>query len=270
MNRSDWADLLSRQEHPPHVVASIHLDGPGPTWSAPIKIGASDGETYWVKTREGCQAGGTSLAIEQVLGRAAQLIGVSVVSPQLIMIPGDGLGIVVRGAALAGGYAHGSRAVGTCFERRQPPEFRSQDENARRHVGLYLLYDWAFGADLQYLYDTRADSAAYSHDHGLYLGSNGRIDVAVLEAHGASCPLPGWASTGLSTATIDEMATRLEELTSEELVGILNLVPLSWPVTDEQLEAVGWFLFERSTPATQRLRALGERRSSWSSISIAS
>ncbi len=45
------------------------------------------------------------------------------------------------------GIAHASVALGHAIECRQYLSDRAKDDNTRRHVGVYALYDWCFGDD---------------------------------------------------------------------------------------------------------------------------
>jgi hypothetical protein len=256
--RSEWSGALSRQDDPPHVNSDLVIDPPGASWSAPLKVAADDGSVYWVKTQQCCPAGGSSLAIEQVLGRLAKMLDISVVTPPLVYLPSE-LGVTIRGVQLVSGYAHGTLAIGSCFELRQAPDFRDQDDNGRRHTGLYALYDWACGSDPQFLYDQDDDNATYSHDHGLYLCGDGHIDPSRLASRvSADHPALGPA-TGLSQSAIDDYADRLEAVSRDDVVSVLNWVPTSWPVSDDQLETLGWFLVERAPLTASHLRQLNSR-----------
>jgi hypothetical protein len=69
---------------------------------------------------------------------------------------------------LAEGYGSASLEVGDVVEVRSL-QHRSEDDNARRHVGVYALYDWCWGADDQWLYQGGTRNTIFSHDHGSYL-----------------------------------------------------------------------------------------------------
>jgi hypothetical protein len=48
----------------------------------------------------------------------------------------------------------------------------------------------------------------------------------------------------------------LEAISHIELAPVLNSVPASWPVTDQELDCLGWFLERRATGVAARLRGL--------------
>jgi hypothetical protein len=125
-------------------------------------------------------------------------------------------------------------------------------------VGVYALFDWCFGADQQWLYDLDADRMIYSHDHGLYLPPAGQGYLSVTGMQGVvdtAHELPD-PPAGLSRAALETTADALEAVNSGNLASILNSVPASWPVTDDELAAVGWFLERRAPGVAARLRAL--------------
>ncbi len=62
----------------------------------------------------------------------------------------------------------------------------------------------------------------------------------------------GYANIDL--LTMSEIATRLDAVTRIHLLGALEQIPGSWPVTDEELEAVGYFLERRSPQVAARIR----------------
>ena len=58
----------------------------------------------------------------------------------------------------------------------------------------------------------------------------------------------GWTLPSLS-----QLSDRLRQLRADDLVDALRTIPSGWPVTDEELEAVGWFLQCRAVPVADRL-----------------
>jgi hypothetical protein len=68
-------------------------------------------------------------------------------------------------------------------------------------------------------------------------------------------PLPDLPQ-GLDKGEIAGVAQALEAVNRHSLATILNGVPTSWPVTDADLAALGWFLESRAKPVAARLRAL--------------
>lgn len=254
--REGFVQAVDRDGSAPTVMATVHLDGPTNTMSHAFKVGADDGNEYWIKTLEGVEPHHRpSLALEQVISRFGVLLGIAVVQPYLVRIP-DGMKLptMSNGRDAQPGLAHASRAYEACVERKAPPERRSEDDNRRRHAGIFALLDLARGADLQYLYDANADGAIISHDHGLYVCHTGTMDVAAMIATVADPGIRGGDATGLDAAEIERVADRLDACTANELVSIVNLVPPEWPVTDEQVGTLAWFLHSRAKPVALRVR----------------
>lgn len=52
------------------------------------------------------------------------------------------------------------------------------------------------------------------------------------------------------------MSVALEKINRDALVNILCGVPASWPVSNDDLEALGWFLEYRAPSVASRIRAL--------------
>ncbi len=161
------------------------------------------------------------------------------------------------GRQLESGYGHGTQTVNAAVEERGVPAHRAEDDNRRRHVGLYALYDWCWGSDEQYLHATTDDWRIYSHDHGWYLPESGPDWTESTLASRVADPHPLLlAPSGLDQAAVEDVAQNLESLGREALREVLRGVPVAWGVPDSDLEALGWFLETRAQPVAARLRAL--------------
>ena len=213
-----------------------------------------DNERYWVKTLNNLQDQRVVIT-EQIVGRAGALIGAPVCPVAILYVPRALAGWEFRpGRSLEPGLAHGSLALDSCVERRSL-KFRERDENAVRHVGYFALYDWCWGGDVQGLFDLTDDRAMHSHDHGWFLppvGGSWTRDALFeeidepheLAANGA----------GLDLIEVERVATRLEALTREDFLSVVSAIPRAWPVTSQELEAVGVFLEHRAPRVAERLR----------------
>lgn len=217
----------------------------------------SDGEQWWVKPLNNNQ--GERVAVtEAVVGAAGALVGAPVCDSAIVFLPPEIEGWEFRrGTGIRSGYAHASRAVDSAVERRSLL-YRDHDDNARRHVGVFAIYDWCWGGDDQWLYAETEDRMLYSHDHGWYLPETGptwSIDALisrVREAHVAS-----WPPTGLDPEVIAACAECLRTLLYDDLLSALSGIPDSWPVRDLELERVGWFLESRAPEVADRLESIG-------------
>ncbi|TMR35551.1 hypothetical protein [Actinomadura geliboluensis] len=223
---------------------------------------ASDGRDYFVKCLQACPPEqGASLAIELVVSQAGAMIGAPVCATSLIRIPPELAGWERRpGQPLEPGLAHASLAVERVEEVRDGLGWRERDDNPCRHAGVYALYDWCFGWDEQWLYDIDHDRTLYSHDHGLYLPPGGRgywtrtgLQAMVDKAHQLPDP-----PVGLNADAVRQVADKLDHIDQANLVMVLRSVPSSWPVSDQDLEDLGWFLQQRAPAVAARMRALVE------------
>lgn len=258
--RSAWSGLVRDRDDDFEALQVILPVAPaGTTWSGPFRVTASDNQDYFVKSLDVCPPGqGASLVIERVVAKAGELIGAPVCRTSLIRIPDEIAGWEPRpGVALQAGLAHASLALERADEMGRPSLYgRDQDDNRRRHVGVYALFDWCCGTDAQWLYDLDNDRTIYSHDHGLYLppvGEGAVTEEALVREIDQPYELPD-SRDGLLPHALDETAASLDAVRREDLMAILNAVPASWPVTDQVLETLGWFLESRAPAVAQRLR----------------
>jgi len=100
-----------------------------------------------------------------------------------------------------------------------------------------------------------AENRFFSHDHGWYLpplGPGWGMDI-LEESVDLAHELPINRS-GVSLPHVDRVARRLEKVSRDQLVDILLRIPSTWPVTDEELETLGFFLERRAPAAADRLR----------------
>jgi hypothetical protein len=146
---------------------------------------------------------------------------------------------------------------GTVTEVRSVLSHRDRDDNRVRHAGIYALVDWCFGSDLQWLHRVDADWQLFSHDHGWYLPPSG-ADWAEddLTANVMVPAVVADSPADLDPAELQRLADILSQPCRNQLTAILSAVPASMPVTNTELECLGWFLEERAPHVSNRLRAL--------------
>lgn len=159
--RSDWAGLLSglRTDDFNELYVAAPIDASGYSWGGPFRAIASDGRDYFVKCLNACPSGEeASLVIETIVARAGALIKAPICTTTLIRVPEAIAGWEPRrGRPIQAGLAHASLALDRVEEGRPNLNWRAQDDNRHRHVGVYALYDWCFGWDQQWLYDIDND-----------------------------------------------------------------------------------------------------------------
>lgn len=214
-----------------------------------------DEQRYWCKSLNNFQSDRVPIT-EQIVGRLGQLIGAPVCSCALISLD-DIAGWEIRpgtGRLTEVGFAHGSLAVDPVLETREL-RHRGDDDNRRRHCGLYALSDWLYGGDLQWLRATDQDNAYYSHDHGFFLtGADWTID-SLAERRIEPVPITVEGNR-LDRDEVERLAQALQQLDLESIERALSALPAGWPVSDGELEAVAEFANARKTAAADRLRVL--------------
>lgn len=258
---ADWSGLVRGRDDSFNALQVVIPTALGPSWSGPFRVTASDQQDYFVKSLETCPAGQqASLAVEQVVSQVGKLIGAPVCETSLIRIPTSLAGWTPQpgGASIQDGLAHASLAIEHADFRRPPLDSRLSDDNARRHVGVYALCDWCFSADEQWLYDLDDDQALYSHDHGLYFPPTGQGQWTRADLVAQADTPHQWRDPrkDLSAAACHTVADALEHIQRDALANVLRSIPASWPVSDADLEALGWFLEHRAPAVASRVRAL--------------
>jgi hypothetical protein len=255
----DWKDLLkgSRHDNCTLTVDAILIDKAKEGGSQPFQVRATNRRLYWLKPVDNPQ-GPRVPATEQIVARCGHLIKAPVCEVDLVRIPTELAGHrLSTGRQLTHGIAHGSADLATAtFASGNAPAHRERNNNSTRHAYIFALHDWCWGADSQWLHDTIADMMVFSHDHGHFLpggpGWTGQIVRAEVENdHSLGAPPDGLNPTALKGA-----ADAIEQVSRADLVGVLSTIPLSWPVTDADLETVGFFLERRRKPVAARLRSI--------------
>ena len=259
IEETSWQGRLAGRREPRGAVhlAAWMNQSPGMGGSRPLLALGADGNLYWVKLITNRQ--GPMVPVnEQIVGRCGALIGAATCRVELVDIP-ETLTGEVSGIAVSAGLAHGSADVpGTVNEPSL--EYRAEDDNQKRHAGLYALHDWCWGQDSQWLFALSDEYKTYSHDHGHFFpgGPNWqsyaeRVRAQVDEPHLLQYH---FEATGLDPAAVRDCADALDAVTTGDLVEILGTIPREWPVTDTELELLGFFLERRAPQVATRMRSL--------------
>lgn len=228
--------------------------------SLPFKGLGSDGEIYWIKLPSDPQLRRVPTT-EQLVAGMGLLIGAPVCDTRLMAIPQEFDGEKLdNGTVLQSGVVHASRDVGNCsFDKWYEPQFRTQDDNRRRHAGYFALFDWCWGNDMQWLYGLQDDRKTYSHDHGHFLPGAPNWTVETLAQSAELSHELAADGDGLDDNELHRLAVRLDSLTMEEMASVVRKIPAVWPVTDEELENAAAFFDIRRKPTAGRLRDLAVR-----------
>ncbi|MDE0235899.1 MAG: hypothetical protein OXN95_01585 [bacterium] len=254
-----WSGRLADRgdpTNPPVIELPIK---PSPRGGSGTFLAADDaGYQWWVKPLNNKQGERVTIT-EAIVATAGELVGAPVCETAIVFLPPEIEGWEFRpGFRIESGFAHASRAITSAVEHRSL-QYRDKDENAQRHVGAFAIYDWCWGGDDQWLYAEPEDRKLYSHDHGWYLPETGPTwSIETLIARVSEPHLPNWTRGGLDPTEIAAYAQRFRSLSHDELVAALQAIPACWPVDDEELERVGWFLESRAPEVAARLVNMGE------------
>ena len=264
------------QSNPPLTEWTGLLDGQRPT-SAELKLQAplsqakkggsgaflglgEDQRRYWIKTINNAQ-GQKVPVTEQIVGRAGALIGAPVCEVKTIELTSDFVGWEFKpGHQLMEGIAHASVHVEGSVDTGKL-DHRLDDDNIRHHAYIYALFDWCWGGDIQGLLVAQREYQFFSHDHGWYLpptGANWTIEE--LQNNVETPHELQKDESGITEEIFEEIAASLDAIHREILLPIIKTIPAEWPVTDNELEWVGFFLEKRASAVAQRLRQRFGRR----------
>jgi hypothetical protein len=258
VEESEWAGLVMGQRRQPDVIRMAMMVRAWHGGGVAGSFCAADqsGRRWWVKPPEQGELD-QALPTEYVVGRLGQLIGAPTCENAIFEITNDFHDEYRPGVQLAPGLGHATLEVVAAQEERPHLLHRDEDANPSRHPGIFALYDWCWGADEQWLIATTSDNSTFSHDHGWYFPPSGpAVTVDELRrcvdlAH----PL-GQPAAGLDPEAVKRVAMTIERVGRDDLLDILRTVPARWPVTEVELETMGWFLERRVQGVAARLRSL--------------
>ena len=259
--RIEWHGALNTRvgaPDPPRITLPLQASTAG--GSGTFLASDENGQRWWVKPLNNRQ-GHRVTVTEAIVGKMGALISAPVCQTSVLYLPPEIAGWEFRpGSFIEVGNAHGSRAVDKAQEDRNVL-YPDRDDNRARNAGAVALWDWCWGGDPQWLYAELEDRRLYSHDHGWYLPDEGPTWTSATLAARVDQPHPTpWPHPDLSVAELRRLADALLAVRRSHLVDILRHIPTDWPVTNEELEAVGWFLERRAEPVAARLNVLADSR----------
>jgi hypothetical protein len=256
MNDDPWAGSLEPRPNEGQLAIRAILGPAAPvSGSQAFPVSCEDGSRWYAKAPNNPQ-GPRVLVTEYLVSEAGQLIGAPVCEVKPLTIPEAFAGYqVLNGPVLTAGVASGSREIRDAREMRPTLEHRDRDDNARRHAGVFALFDWCWGDDQQWLRVETADQMLYSHDHGFYLPPGGQDwTTASLQANVDVEHSLGLPADGLDVDELERLADALDALDAASLRPLLATVPVVWPVSDDELKEVGRFLERRARQVARRMR----------------
>lgn len=255
---SSWSGLVAGGREPPESVGIRLVLRPSEHGLAGSFLALGmDGRRWWVKPPH---QGDPDLALvtEFVVGRVGALIGAPTCENSVVAVPEEFSGWeFARGKALKAGLGHGTVEVEAAIEERPNLKYRNDDDNRARQAGIFALHDLCWGSDQQWLHSTTRQNTIFSHDHGFFLPPSGwGWDADALRAHVDEPRLLMQPVDGLVQSDLWSVADAVDKVDRTALLGILRRVPDTWPVSDSQLETLGWFLERRAGAVAARLREL--------------
>jgi hypothetical protein len=264
VTREDWRGQLGIGD----PAARLLLKGvagkskAGGASSIPV-FDVSQDERWYLKAPNNPQGAARLVAAEYIVSAVGRLIGAPVCEVCPMEIPDEFAGISFpTNLTLVPGIGSASRTIPDAIQNSQLL-FRDRDDNRRRHVGVFALFDWCWGDDPQWLNCTTDDERLYSHDHGYYFPPSGgdwtqaELLARIDEAHPLAQP-----DDDLDLAEIVRIGNALDAVTRPSLSAILSSVPQEWDIPADDLEVLGYFLERRAPDVAARMRALHARLSS--------
>ena len=225
-----------------------------PSGSQAFPILASDGERWHAKAPNNPQ-GARVLVTEYLVSLLGELIGAPVCTVRPVAIPAEFVGFqVVNGPQLPAGIASASKTIADAIEMRPELLHRDRDDNARRHAGVFALFDWCWGDDQQWLTVETDDHRIYSHDHGFYLPPGGAAWTVEALRGNVDTPHPlAQPHDGLDLEELRRLSEALTALGVADLAAVLSSVPAYWSVTDQELDELGRYLHTRAPQVAGRI-----------------
>lgn len=219
--------------------------------SGAFLIRADDQKPYWCKVIENGQSPRVPVN-EQIVGRVGAHIGAAVCPVSLIRIPTDFDGFDFSpGRKLKAGFAHGSLAVEPAIEMRKVGH-PYDDNNPKRLASLAVLADWCWPSDAQWLSCPPNDNQYWSHDHGYYFPGGPNWTKGSLMADNPNQKPPFPIAITNPTLAADVLA-KLASLDVMAIASLLSGLPQAWPVDEEELVAMAFFLEQRRVAVLGRL-----------------
>ncbi|GAA1321299.1 hypothetical protein ACFSWE_00550 [Leucobacter albus] len=213
---------------------------------------ASDGRKYWVKAPNSPQ-GARTLVAESIAYGVGRLIGVAAPVNAVIHIPAGLDWSFTNGVRLQGCVAHASLEVTDVVVSDEWSTYSHLDNNRQRQASILALWDLCMGGDAHWLHELSADYSIWTFDHGFWLAGESDWSVPALQRVGTDAWQqdldPGVVSARALLATLKSV----RRISLADLLGVMQMVPLEWGTTTEELTQVAELLYARIPGVTQRL-----------------
>jgi len=97
------------------------------------------------------------------------------------------------------------------------------------------------------------------NDHGHYFPDGPGWDAAKLEANVDNAHEHPFGGPAFDADLLEDIAKHVESVSRDDLISVLREMPSSLPITDEELETVGYFLERRAPEVAARIRTRPRR-----------
>jgi hypothetical protein len=147
IQRTAWDGLIRDRADPSDALRIELLVRASHAGTAGAFLGAAGDDTQWYVKPPNHLQGGKVLVTEFVVASLGRLVGAPVCDARLLEIPAELDDEFAPGQYLRPGIAHGSQAIVRAVEMRKILH-RDKDDNASRVAGVFALWDWCWGDDL--------------------------------------------------------------------------------------------------------------------------
>lgn len=249
-DKSWWAARITPQPLPaetPAVAEILHQTSSG---AAAFQARLEDGRTVWVKAL-GNPQGDQVLTTEWVCSQTGRALGFSVAESLIVHLPepfhhhplGD-----PRGHRMRSGPAYATLHLPHAVEINS----LRHEKNPDTQSGLAALWEIFLGGDEQWLATPHPHPRLVSFDHSLWL-TRGEGDWDATLLHRLADHF--WAPPGQPASSHQQVLQALQAISAEEILAILNQVPLQWKTSNQDLAALGWFTSHRIHRLARRMEA---------------
>ena len=182
---------------------------------------------------------------DQLVARMGQAISAPVGSPAIVEIPKALIDATPDISHYTAGPAHAVEFIPACSERIDAINADLR-ENRARFASLAILFGWAQTNDTQFIYSINDPKLVHSVDHGHFFPGGPNWSIASLA--GAQPAEPYQGIIGSLVLTPDEIVTaasKLNDISPEQIAELVNGMPPEWGVPNDEQNAISEFVKNR-------------------------
>lgn len=238
---TNWSELIhaAMSTSPISVMAEMDRGIRWETSAKPAVLGCSDGNDYVVK---GSQTGKV-VVNEQVVARLGHMLDAPIPPVQLIGVTTDLHSICSHLRYIQAGYAHGSRLINDCSDKRWLSK-ENDAENGPRIAALAVLYGWMQAGDPQLIYSLAKPKLVWSVDHGHFFPNGPEWTISDLRGAGPATVFADLLSA-CDRSEVHAVMERLSTINSEAIAGVVAVPPTGWKFSMEERIELAVFLDSR-------------------------